>query len=154
MTSGTFFIFLPGLYLLQAIHLSLSALRCLLVNCLLFRVLWCLSLCFYPWKPTKVELESRAYVCFSKAIFYSPTHDCYQEAQLQGAVSSDRDRAVKWRSGPLCPSAWHRSGRHWACARRVLSPLSESEPALSGSPRGPRIPVGLGQPREVGVCRG
>lgn len=32
----TFFIFLPGLYLLQAIHLFLCALCCHLVNCLLF----------------------------------------------------------------------------------------------------------------------
>ena len=53
----------------------------------------------------KVELESRAYVCFFKTIFYSPTYNCYKEAQLKVAVSSDRDGAVTWGSRPLCRSA-------------------------------------------------
>lgn len=50
----------------------------------------------------KVELGSRAYVCFLKSLFFcSLTNNCYREAQLKVEVSRKRDGTVKGRNRPL-----------------------------------------------------
>lgn len=55
----------------------------------------------------KVELGSRAYVCFLKSLFFccSLTNNYYRETKLKVEVSRKRDGAVKGRSRPLSRSA-------------------------------------------------
>ena len=79
-----------------------------------------LSLCFYSWTPVKVELGSRAYVCFLKSLFFFVLSQITATGKPNWRWRLPGRGMALWRERAGLPGTV--LGGHRARARRILNP--------------------------------